>query len=85
MDYFQAVHSFAAVDEAADSAKETLQELIETLEAASASTGLVSSLVHNLTQAVSKVRYDGSHSIPIFVVPLSIVYLLYLQNIICLH
>ena len=51
-----AAETFSAVDEMADGAKETLQELIETLETAAASSGLVTSLVHNLTQAISKVR-----------------------------
>jgi len=43
------------VDEMADGAIETLQEFIETLQNAAASSGLVTSLVHNLTQAVSRV------------------------------
>ena len=43
------------MDETADGASETLQEFIETLQNAAASSGLVTSLVHNLTQAVSKV------------------------------
>jgi talin len=54
------VETFSAVDEMADGAKETLQELIETLETAAASSGLVASLVHNLTQAISKVAADSS-------------------------
>jgi len=45
------------VDETADGANETLQEFIETLQNAAASSGLVTSLVHNLTQAVSRVDY----------------------------
>ena len=53
----QAVELFAAVDETADGASETLQEFIETLQNAAASSGLVTSLVHNLTQAVSRVAY----------------------------
>lgn len=48
---------FAAVDETADGANETLQEFIETLQNAATSSGLVTSLVHNLTQAVSRVDY----------------------------
>ena len=53
----QAVQVFASVDETADGANETLQEFIETLQNAAASSGLVTSLVHNLTQAVSRVDY----------------------------
>ena len=45
------------MDETADGANETLQEFIETLQNAAASSGLMTSLVHNLTQAVSRV--DG--------------------------
>ena len=52
----KAVQLFSAVDETADGASETLQEFIETLQNAAASSGLVTSLVHNLTQAVSRVR-----------------------------
>lgn len=55
----QATQLFAAVDETADDANETLQEFIETLQNAAASSGLVSSLVHNLTQAVSRVSDDN--------------------------
>lgn len=43
------------MDETADGAIETLQEFIETLQNAAASSGLVTSLVHKLTQAVSRV------------------------------
>jgi len=43
------------VDETANDASETLQEFIDTLQNAAASSGLVTSLVHNLTQAVSRV------------------------------
>ena len=50
---------FAAVDETANDADETLQEFIETLQNAAASSGLVTSLVHNLTQAVSRVNYSS--------------------------
>jgi len=50
---------FAAVDETANDADETLQEFIETLQNAAASSGLVASLVHNLTQAVSRVNYSS--------------------------
>ena len=51
------------MDETADGARETLQEFIETLQNAAASSGLVTSLVHNLTQAVSKVYHDHDDDI----------------------
>ena len=54
----QAVNAFAAVDDAAISTRETLCELIETLEAAAAASGLVTSLVQNLTHAVSMVSFQ---------------------------
>ena len=59
------------MDETADGANETLQEFIETLQNAAASSGLVTSLVHNLTQAVSRVVCYSYAGHLLLTVPLS--------------
>ncbi len=55
----QAVPSHNTLDEAADQAKEVLQELIQTLEEAASRSGYMTSMVDNLSLSLSKVCILG--------------------------
>lgn len=52
---FQAVNIHPDVDEYANSTRDTLQELVNNLEAISTQSGIVSGVVDNLTRAISRV------------------------------
>ena len=48
------VHS--AIDEAADGAKEMLQELIDTLEQVASAAGIVTNMVDTISRSIARVR-----------------------------
>ena len=61
----KAGHTHGAIDEAADSMKEMLQELIQTLEEAASAAGFTTSMIDTISKALSKTDEKllaGQHS-----------------------
>ncbi len=51
----QASTAHAVIDEAADSLRDTLQELLQTMEEAASAAGIVSAMIENINKAIAKV------------------------------
>ena len=54
----KAVHTHNAIDEAVDGMRETLQDLICTLEEANSQAGVVTAMIDNMSKAISKVSWN---------------------------